>query len=176
MNAAAALIRAAAEAGVALAADADGRVTFRGSRAALAPELIARLRANRDKIAAELQLRTAPISPPADPFDRIHAYLERLAIILAQGDVAEKEAHETATAQVGATLDDLGTARLAYWHANIEGLTCSEPRLRLHEIAPRCLEELTKPTLHDLAKIRLDRSRAFRYRCSEEWALRCRPR
>ena len=54
--------------------------------------------------------------------------------------------------EVGATLDDLGAARLRYWHAQLEHLAPIEAQRDLDAIVPRCLEELAKPHGFDLAR------------------------
>jgi hypothetical protein len=88
----------------------------------------------------------------SDPSDLISDYIERIAICVEAGDVAEEDAHRIASEQCGATQYELAARQVTYWCQRIQALP--EPSdHRLIKIAPACRSVLTEPWLIDAIRL-----------------------
>ena len=88
------------------------------------------------------------------------AYAERIAICTEAGDVEEDAAHRTATAQCGASLDELAARQIASWRHRIEALPEPADR-RLAGIKATCIEALAQRWAHDAARLGWDECEMF---------------
>jgi hypothetical protein len=95
-----------------------------------------------------------------DPSDLLMAYAERVAICIEADDLAEDDAHRTATGECGASLDELAARQIAYWRHRIEALPEPTDR-RFSAIKTTCLEGLAQRWAHDAARLGWDEREMF---------------